>query len=380
MMNYLRVMGVLLKDFGSFVEKSTQQVKAACFDAAQRLERPVRYLPSSQTCKEDVALGIAQADGIAGGLICLLTSVEPCMTHSIRRDRASKKLVLEAGVRKCLHIYHYWMDRDFGLMSARLQTWFPFSIQVCVNGRSWLARQMERAGMGYVQADNCFLRLDDPAGAQRLMDGLLRWDWPAFLGKIASQVNPALPEILRGYRVEYYWSASESEWASDILFRSPRRLGAIYPALARGAITAFDSSSVLRFLGRKLTGNVLAQVTSDYRRRPEGLRVKHAVNGNSVKMYDKQGSVLRVETTINDPRDMKVYRSAEGDSGGRNDWRRLRKGVVDLRRRAEISQACNGRYAQSLAALDTSTPLGELIAPICRPTRLGKTTWHCCGR
>lgn len=139
MMNYLQYMGVLLKDFGAFVERTSADLKAACFEAASRQGRPIRYLPSSQTRKGDVATAMAQADGITQGLIGLLTCVEPCLSYSIRRDRAHKKLVLEPTLRKCLHIHHYWIDRDFGLMHARIQTWFPFSIQVCLNGRSWLA-------------------------------------------------------------------------------------------------------------------------------------------------------------------------------------------------------------------------------------------------
>jgi len=369
MMDYLHHVGVLLKDFGSFVEQSSQRLKLACTQAAEQMGRPIRYLPSSQTRKEDVAADITRADRITEGLIGLLTCVEPCMTYSIRRDPVQKKLVLEPALRKCLHIYHYFMDRDFGLMHARIQTWFPFSIQVCLNGRLWLARQLGRRGTNYVQADNCFLRLTDPPAAQHLMDGLLRWNWPTYLGRLARHVNPVLLEILAGYRVNYYWSTYESEWATDVMFRSPSALAAIYPALARGAITAFGSSNVLRFLGKKWVGDT-KQVCSEYRRRPEGLRVKHALGSNSVKMYDKAGSVLRVETTINDPRDMKVYRSGEGDSGGRYSWRRMRKGVVDLRRRAEVSQGCNERYYEALSTLDTSTPLRELIAPITRATTL----------
>jgi hypothetical protein len=201
---------------------------------------------------------------------------------------------------------------------------------------------------------------------------LLSLDWPAFLDRIAQRVNPVLGDILQGYEVPYYWSAYETEWASDVMFRSASALEAIYPALARGAISAFGSSNVLRFLGKRVTADIVGEVTSDYRRRPEGLRVKHAVGSNSVKMYDKQGSVLRVETTINDPRHMKVHRSDEGDPDGPKVWHRMRKSVVDLRRRAEVSQGCNDRYYEALSTLDTSTPLRELLAPICRPTRLGR--------
>jgi len=373
MMNYLSYLGVLLKDFGRFVEGASEKLRSACYETAHRLERPIQYLPSTQTRKEDVAVDIAQRDGITEGLIGLLTCVEPCMSYSIRRDRAQKKLVLQPALRKCLHIYHYWMDRDFGLMHARIQTWFPFSIQVCLNGRSWLARQMDRQGMEYRRLGNCFIWLKDAAASQALMDELLRLNWPDYLDGLAAKVNPVLADLLQGYRVGYYWSVYESEWATDVMFRLPSALAAIYPALARGVITAFGSSNVLRFLGKRPTGVPQAEVSTDYRRRPEGLRVKHAVGSNSVKMYDKQGSVLRVETTINNPREMKVYRSGESDSGRlQRSWRRMRKGVVDLRRRAEVSQGCNERYYQALAGLDTSTPLRKLIGSVCQPKTLGR--------
>jgi hypothetical protein len=94
------------------------------------------------------------------------------------------------------------------------------------------------------------------------------------------------------------------------------------------------------------------------------------VNTNSIKMHDKQGSVLRVETTINKPRDMKVYRPREGDAGGRKDWRYLRKGVADLWRRGQVCQGANERYLTALAAAGHPTPLGELARDLCRPATL----------
>ncbi len=369
MMSYLFYVGVLLKNIGEFVEDATMRVKLASLAVAERLNRPVVYLNSTRIRKEERARQIAQADGIDEGLICILTCTEPCMSYSIRRDRRLKKLILEPTLRKCLHVYHYWMDRDFGLMHGRLQTWFPFSIQVCLNGRSWLGRQMDRLGMGYHQRENCFVWLEDVPAAQRLMDQLLKMNWPQWLSGIGQQVNPELESILNGYRVEYYWSAYETEWASDVMFSDPAALARIYPLLARGAISSFGSDNVMRFLGKKLCGQFKGEVVSSYRRRPEGLRVKHSVRSNSVKVYDKQGSILRVETTINDPRDLKVYRTAEGDPGGVPSWRRMRKGVVDLRRRSELSQACNERYYEALAGLDTDVALGELIGPICRPRK-----------
>ena len=84
-------------------------------------------------------------------------------------------------------------------------------------------------------------------------------------------------------------------------------------------------------------------------------------------MYDKQGSVLRVETTINDPRDMKVFRRPEKQPDVKPRWLKLRKGVADLRRRAIISQRSNARYLDRLAMPDTTAPLKSLVDPLTKP-------------
>jgi hypothetical protein len=256
-------------------------------------------------------------------------------------------------------------------MHARIQTWLPFAVQVCINGREWLARQMDAAGIGYVKKDNCFTALGDAGAAQALFDRQLSADWPALLGAILALVHPAHPEILGRLPHRYYWSVHQSEWASDVMFKSRPQLQEVYRRLVRHALGSYDSASVMRFLGRTLTAsgqvnaNFQGQIHSDSRRREEGVRVKHSVNGNSVKVYDK-GSVLRVETTINEVGEFKVYRAREGDPQGEKDWRQMRKGVADLHRRAEVSQACNSRYAEALAAVRQKTALKELTEPLCR--------------
>ena len=369
MLDYLSRAGVLLKDFGSFVEQKSQQLKQSSLAEAQRLGRPVQYLRSPKLSKEELARNIAGANGITAGLICVLTVVEVCMSYEIFRDRQAKKLSLEPRTRKCLFLYHYWIDPLFGFISARIQTWFPFNIQVCLNGREWLARQMDRAGLRYERRDNCFPWMEDGAAAQRLMDEQLRTPWPSVLRAIARRLNPAHEAMFAPYQTDYYWTVHQSEWASDILFKSAAKLGAVYDKLTRNAIAVFGSDDVMRFLGRKLNGHFQGEVVSNYRRRPEGVRIKHCVKGNAIKAYDKQGSILRVETTINQPREFKVYRPKEGEPHGSLSWRPMRRGIADLHRRTEVSQAANSRYLQALAALSTDRRLREVVAPMCRPVR-----------
>jgi len=375
MMSYLWAVLGLLKDFASHAEAMTQRLLDASEALARRTGRPIRYLPSSATNKEEIAREIARADGIKSGLICILTTVEVCQSYEIVRDRESKHLQLQPRHRKCLHLYHDQIHPVFGFMHARIQTWFPFAVQICLNGREWLARSIQAEGLGYVQRDNCFTWLEDPERAQHLMDQQLRSAWPDLLNDIARTLNPAHAAMFQAFPVEYYWSTHQSEWATDIMFRDARSLAALYPNLVHHAMTTFQSPDVLRFLGHKVpaSGNIpprlQAEVASDMKRRPERVRVKHRVGANSVTMYDKQGSVLRVETTINDVDGFKTFRSPEGKPDAPKSQQRMRKGIADLHRRTETSQACNDRYLRTMASAADITPLGELTARLGRPVR-----------
>lgn len=379
MMGYLWQNQVLLKDFGSHVQQVSKRLKTASLEAAGRLGRPVEYLNSSKDDKEEIARAIASKDQIREGLVCVLTSVEPCQTFDIWRNRETKQLDLVIRIRKCLFLYHYWIHPVFGFMSARIQSWFPFTTQVCLNGREWLARQMDRVGLGYQRHDNCFPGVEDFGRAQQMLDDQLHSDWPKLLQSIARQLNPIHEEIFQRLPADYYWSTYQSEWATDTVFRDSSDFQRLYPLLIHHGITTFSSSDVMRFLGKKVTvhgkvpGNVRAEIVSDVKRRVEGVRIKHRVGKNSIKLYDKAhtlvGSLMRVETTIADVEGFKSFRPLEGDPDGEKDWRRMRKGIADLHRRSEVSQKSNERYLTALASVDDGTTLQECTQHLEKPVR-----------
>jgi hypothetical protein len=372
---FLGVTGVLLKDFGDYMLDLSRRIKRAGERLA--LETPsgrVHYLPSGAQSKEEFVRGLPapQRPGPAG-LIAVLSCVEPCRSYELHRDPRTKHLELRRAVRKCLHYYFYLDHPVFGPMHVRLQTWLPFPIKVVLNGRDWLARQLDAAGIGYLKKDNAFVALDDFERAQALLDAQLRVNWPMALDELVRRLHPVHAEWMpAAFPVSYYWSVEQSEWATDLVFGTPAELAALYPRLVHHAITTFSSRDVLRFLQQKvpatggLYGRFAGEVVSDLKRRPEGVRIKHASGLNSLKLYDKQGQVLRVETTIHDARDLKVYRPAGDDPAGELRWQRLRQGVADLHRRCELSQAANERYLEALTVVESPVPLGELSGPLCR--------------
>ena len=375
MLRYLSRVGVLLKDFAPFALGWTERVRTAVQQLAQQTHRPLIYLQGSAQRKELLARDLVRREELTRGLIGIWSVVEPCLTYFVRRDREHRKLVLRLGPGKCLHYYFYFLHEQLGLLHLRLQTWFPFALQACLNGRYWLGRQMDQAGLDYVQRENCFTWIKDLAQAQALARAQLQSRWPALLQPLVEQCHPHAAELCRPLALSYYWSVSESEYATDVMFKTPAALARLYPALVHQGIQHFGSTDVLRFLGHKtqangrVHGNHQGEVLSSLKARPEGLRLKHQANGNSVKLYDKQGSVLRVETTLNRPHQFRVYRASERDPAGQKRWQVLRKGVGDLYRRAEICEAVNRRYLEALASVRAGQSAGEIARAVCQPVQ-----------
>jgi hypothetical protein len=329
--HYLWANGVRFSHFQEHSRQVTEQLTEASLQATVAAGREIRYLPSSAARKEDLARAIAARDGIRDGLVCVLRCVEPCMGFQIHQSQTTHRLEITYRQRQGMHLYHYQLHPVFGWRHTRLQTWFPFRVQVYLNGREWLARQLDRAGLRYQRRDNCFPWVADVARAQALFDEQLGTAWPEVLQALARAVNPLHEQLFAPYPTDYYWTLYQSEGATDVLFRSRADLETLYPRLVRHGITTYGASAVLRFLGKRV--NVAGSlpkyfdgdVVSDVKTCPEGVRLKHSLDGHSVKIYDK-GSVLRVETTLNHPERFKVYRPKEGEPEGAKSWRPMRRG------------------------------------------------------
>jgi hypothetical protein len=369
--------GVLLKDFGRYAEKASARLEEASLAEAKRVQRPIEYLRSSKIDKEKFARTIAERDRVRDGLVCVLRCIEPCSSFEVYRNREEKRLQLKRRPRKCMHLYHYQFHPVLGWMNARIQTWFPFSIQICLNGREWLARQLDHAGSLYLKHDNCMAWVQDWQQAQRLMEQQLTVNWPRLLDGIAAQINPALEEILGKWEASYYWSTYQCEWATDVVFRDGGRLRKLFERMVRHSMTALSCTDVMRYLGRRvrLDGSVPqncnAEVVMDMKKREEGVRIKHRINDNSLKAYDKafttHGNVLRFEATTLDVSDLKAYRPTEGDPDGKLAWRPMRRGIADLHRLAQVSDRATERYMNALAQVDESSTVQDLVERLSQP-------------
>src|SRR5207248_509357 len=136
---------------------------------------------------------IAARDGVRDGLICVFKCVEPCWTFDIHRNRERKELELQGKMSKCLFLYHYYQHPEFGAMYGRVQTWFPFAMQIGINGREWLTRQLQKEGLSYRRYDNKVTWVENLSRAQQLLDAQLQVNWPEQLEAIRRLIHPAHP-------------------------------------------------------------------------------------------------------------------------------------------------------------------------------------------
>jgi hypothetical protein len=372
MEQYLWNNGILFKDYGRHLKKVSEQVRQASLQAFQQAGLPVIYLPSSKDDKEQLARRLAAERNITRGPVCALSVLEPSPSFDHRGTH------MVARVRPCQVLYHYQIHPKVGWMYGRIQTWFPFNVQIGLNGREWLARQLDRAGIRYQKAGNCLLQVADYQRAQELFQEQLHTHWPQLLDAIAGTLNPLHEEIFHQYPASYYWTCYQSEWATDVVFRDGQYLKRLMERLTRQAMLVYGCTDVMRFFDKKITkaGKIPngfgGQLETDLKQREEGVRVKFHLNWNSVKFYDKAytplGNVLRAaETTINQAKDFRAYRPKEGGPETDLQWRPLRAGIADLNRRAEVSQKANERLINALAAVDESRTVQELTARIQKP-------------
>jgi hypothetical protein len=373
MEQYLWQNHILFKDYLDHVKRVSQKVKQASVKPFESQGLPVQFLRDPSANKDEIARAIAAEQKVESGLVCALSSVElsPSFehrgTHLVRR------------VKPCQVLYQYQIHPQVGWMYARIQTWFPFNIQVGLNGREWLARQMDQQGLKYRQQGNCFVWIEDYGQAQKLMNQQLEINWAELLNGFAGQLNPLHESIFEQYPASYYWTCYQSEWATDMVFREADFLKRLMPLLVRHGMLDFSSPDVMRYFGRRVNqsgaipANFNGTLETDLKRRQEGERVKYRMNGNSAKFYDKAyseiGSVLRgAETTLNTVQDFRAYRAKEGGPEDDLQWRSMRKGIADLHRRAEVSQKANERLLNALASVDDSRSVEELTAAIQKHT------------
>jgi hypothetical protein len=316
--------------------------------------------------KEDKIHQVLQQRGEHPGLVWIFSTMEPCSTYRPWHDKTTGKTYLRPDDGKCLHYYFYFIDEELGLCYVRVPTWCPFRLQIYLHGHHRLACRLKRKQIGHTRLDNAFLQIEDLERSQKIAD-----DWPVekLHRKLDEWAERYCP-VIRQFEVRYHWSLEQVEFSTDLLFRRPEDLQAIYGPLTRTAIHTVKPDNVATFLGRKLSPLYQGEIGNRFNIRIEGTRIKHTLGPVAIKMYDKFGLILRIETTVNDVSFFPHYRTVEQRDGRTaTQWARMKKSIYSLPALREALQAANRRYLEFLSTLDDPSAGIDRLQKVSEPVR-----------
>ena len=349
--------GVLKMRRADFIKRVAPQwsdrIVSHSKDMAQQHGRSWEFA-AGHVDKDAWAKNQLQQHPVAEGLVGVLCVMESCPTYKLASGNGRPQFASRMVPQRV--VYSYFVDKDLGLMHVRLQTWAPFTCQIYVNGHDFAARQLTKRKIGFEQVDNAFVKLDDPAAAQRIADRFAKLPWPKILERYARRVNPLLADELK--ELSHYWVADQAEYATDIRFRDRNHLAVLFRCLLEFALLTFSPQKIFQYLGRKWHERFDGEVQTRYKSvREPGACIKHFMKRNWLKMYDKLGLLIRVETVINQPGEFKVLRECRHRDGTTSTgWFAMGKGVGNLHHYQSHALACNERYLDALAAVKDPTP------------------------
>ena len=353
-------------DYAKVVEPLRDQIRQNAEKLARENGLEVEYLKKKIRKEERVRKLVAER-GDHPGLVCIFSALETCTKYHPWHNKQTGENYIKADTGKCLHYYFYFIDPQFGLCYLRVPTWAPFRLQFYCNGHDYLARRLDAAGVTYQTADNAFVEIDDWKKAQRISDHFPVKKLHRLLDRLAKRCCP----IQQTFSESYHWSLMQVELASDLVFRRRQDLSPLYAHLTEVSIQAVKAENVFTFLGRKLHGNFTGESSGRLQTRIEGTCIKHWLDQKAgVKMYDKQGRILRLETTVNDVTFFKHYREVEHRDGSTSFKQApLRKSIYSLPTLMKLMKSSNGRYRAFLSELDDSSAGLKQVQRIAEPVQ-----------
>ena len=365
---YLIQNNVKLVDFDKFAQKETETLCNHINNYIKSNNCETIYLNSGKIDKNEIVMNELEKNPNKTGLISALSAVEICNTMTVKPNHETEKLEVTSRATKCKHYYFYYNDNEFGLMYLKIQTWFPYNVQIYINGREYLSKLLDKNNIKYEMFNNSFSYIEDFDKAQKLADNILNKKLSDSFDCIINKINNLLPNIKEKLNHSYYWCIDQCEFATDINFKSRNDLDLFYKTLVETTYFTFSSEDIYSFFGRnvsKIHTFSKGEIVSDLRNRYQGYRIKFKINNNQIKMYDK-GNNLRIEVTINNPKDFKVLKEKEKIIEHKTIekekvWVPMGKSISNLYRYVEISKSITKRYIEALPDINIDeVPISEI--------------------
>jgi len=302
--------------------------------------------------KEERIEKIIAERGDHPGLVHIFSAMETCTAFKPWHDKKTHKTFFKYDSGRCLHYYFYFIDKEYGLCYLRVPTWAPFRLQFYCNAHNWLSRQLDKRNIGYEQIENAFFRIDNFEKAQRISDSFSVKKLHKMLVRYALQFCPVISQFNSGL----HWSVMQAEYATDIVFKNRKALAPVYEELVRTLSHAVKPDNIAMFLGKRLDPRYDGELGGKFSTRIEGHSIRHFMGKNGIKMYDKFGQILRIESFSNDISFFKHHRRVEHRDGSSSyQVANMRKTIYSLSDLMGVMFGCNRRYIEFLSAIDDPT-------------------------
>ena len=134
-------------DFMAFAERQSDALVEHAKRLAEAAGVEYRFLQGSHRKDKLVDEILRRRPDLVEGLVGAFCCMECCPSFKLVYGDGRPRLVDARRQQRVL--YFYFLDPQLGLIYIRLTTWFPFTIQVYVNGHSWLAQEMLARRLGF---------------------------------------------------------------------------------------------------------------------------------------------------------------------------------------------------------------------------------------
>lgn len=353
MTSYLYSKGIRIFDFPQFAHALKEEIRDNASKIAADNGLEIEFIRKIKAFRKDDRIKeIIKQRGEHPGLVHIFSAMETCTSYKPWHDKNTGQTYLRYDSGKCLHYYFYFIDQDLGLCYLRVPTWLPFRLQFYFNGHNLLASKLKKEGLGYVMKDNAFLEIDDFEKAQELSDKIRVENLHKILDILAKRYCP----VIEKHQLSYRWSIMQVEYATDIIFKKQSDLKPLYDNLVKTAIHSVNPENIATFLGKKLHLNYQGEMGNNFNTRIQGTRIKHQMGAVSIKMYDKFGIILRIETSSNDVSQFQHYREVQHRNGEvTKKIASMKKNIYSLFPLAGLLKASNRRYLEFISSFDDPT-------------------------
>ena len=365
--------GIRFFDYPNWAKERKDNICSHVQELADEHGLEIHHIQKRSIRKEDFVREQIKDNPDKEGIVCILSAMEGCMCYRPSYDKETKKCSLQPRTGHCLHYYVYINDSVLGLCFMAFPTWLPFSIRFYFNGHNWLQKQFDQHGVDYTMDDNCFTKIGDYKAAQKLANGFkIR---SVLVRQLRKWSQRCLPTPIKEFGMPY-WTLHEVEFATDVIFKNAKSLTELYDEVVHTALVEVKTKNIATFLDRSIKSSKF-DATSRIRECREGTSVRHNLGSASMKMYDKRGTVLRVETVLNDVSFLKVERMVNHKDGTQSRKKAgVKKSIYSLNILQKLMSRANKRYLTYIGGMQERSlelaTLRKLTSPV-KDGAIGRT-------